>query len=307
MSRPSSPRPDAPLRRLGSVVAAAVLGLVLVLVVAGLAAGSGGSDGEVTVPQVGVPTQWFDLVIGLIGVFTMVVWGLLIAGLVSEPGDGRRQRAVRSIPGMLLIGALMWFVLTVWTPADQEVVIEPPPPTPTTTTLPADDAPPVGDTTGSPLLPWLGAVVVLAAAAALVAWSLRRGTDELDVDQAESDRRQRRDLLIGLLDDALADLRAHPDPRAAVIAAWARLEDAFASVDVARLPADTPSRYLAKVLLTVDASAAAVERFTATFERAMFSPYEIGRSDQQDAVDALAAVRDELHLLARADRVEEHR
>lgn len=143
----------------------------------------------------------------------------------------------------------------------------------------------------------LGLVVVGGVALALQ----RSGGDRpppdvpLDDDAARERERQR---LAGLLDDALATLRSDPDPRRAVISAWARLEVAVAAAGRPRGASEGPRAYLGRVLEGVDASAPAVRRLGASFERAMFSPHAIGVEEQQEAVDALVAVRDELGVVA---------
>ncbi len=299
MSRELDHGPDSERRRRRSVVAAALVAVLVLGLVAFLAAGASDDDRQVSAPQVDVPAVWFDILLGALGAMTLVVWIGLIISAVSERSGEHTLKPSRTVPGMLLAGALMWFVFTVWTPSNEPVVIEAPPPgldVPTdqdTDTVPGDSAAPAAGSTW-----WLivGAGLVLGAVG-LLAWAAR-GRSQPPTDHADTALQRRRDLLIGLLDDALVDLRTHPDPRAAVIAAWARLEDALTMADVTRLPGDTPSRYLAKVLAAVEVSAERVQRFTDAFERAMFSPQQITVADQQAAVDALVEVRDELHLLS---------
>lgn len=100
--------------------------------------------------------------------------------------------------------------------------------------------------------------------------------------------------LAAVLDDALADLRADRDLRRAVIAAYARMERLLAAHRIARLPAEAPFEYLSRVLLDLDTTAGAVFELTALFERAKFSRHEIDAGMRDEAVAALAAVRDEL-------------
>ncbi len=75
------------------------------------------------------------------------------------------------------------------------------------------------------------------------------------------------------LDATLDDLRADPDPRRAVIAAYARMERALARSGLPRSPAEAPREYLRRTLPGVGAGAASVARLTALFERAKFSPH----------------------------------
>jgi Domain of unknown function (DUF4129) len=122
-------------------------------------------------------------------------------------------------------------------------------------------------------------------AALLGARARRRGEKPVD-DVA--------DALAAVLDDALADLRADRDPRRAVIAAYARMERLLAAHNVPRHPSEAPFEYLGRVLLELDTSAAAVFELTALFERAKFSQHAIDEEMRDEAIAALAAVRDEL-------------
>jgi Domain of unknown function (DUF4129) len=107
-------------------------------------------------------------------------------------------------------------------------------------------------------------------------------------------RRSRAESLAEALDLSLDDLRADPDLRHAIIAAYARMERALAAAGTARRPAETPLEYLERVLLSLDASAEAVRRLTDLFEWARFSHHAPEPSMRDEAVDALAALRDEL-------------
>jgi hypothetical protein len=100
------------------------------------------------------------------------------------------------------------------------------------------------------------------------------------------------------LDDVLAltvdDLRSEPDPRRAVIAAYARLEQALGAAGHPRLPADAPGEYLGRVLREADVSPAAVARLTTLFTRAMFSQHDVGEPMRAEAIEALEEVRADL-------------
>jgi hypothetical protein len=109
--------------------------------------------------------------------------------------------------------------------------------------------------------------------------------------------RRRRDApesLAAALDESLDDLRADPDLRRAIVAAYARMERALAAAGIPRRPAEAPLEYLERALLSLDTSAEAVRRLTDLFEWARFSHHEPEPSMRDDAVDALVAVRDEL-------------
>lgn len=100
--------------------------------------------------------------------------------------------------------------------------------------------------------------------------------------------------LAAALDESLEDLRDDPDLRRAIIAAYARMERALAAASLPRRPSEAPLEYLERALLALDTSAASVRRLTDLFERARFSQHEPDRAMREEAVEALAAVRDEL-------------
>ena len=128
------------------------------------------------------------------------------------------------------------------------------------------------------------------------------------VAQLRADRRRRRppptraERLVGLLDDTLEDLERDPDPRRAVIAAWARMERGLAAAGLPRRPSEAPFEYAARVLETSMARPTSVHRLTGLFERAKFSQHAIGPADRDEAVAALRTVRRELvEAAAQAD------
>jgi hypothetical protein len=120
------------------------------------------------------------------------------------------------------------------------------------------------------------------------------------VAQLLAERRRRRpprtpaERLVELLDDTLEDLEGEPDPRRAVIAAWARMERGLAAAGLPRHPAEAPFEYAARVLESAPARPASVHRLTGLFEWAKFSHHPIGQADRDQAIAALRTVRREL-------------
>jgi hypothetical protein len=109
-----------------------------------------------------------------------------------------------------------------------------------------------------------------------------------------NDSRPAPEALAAALDESLDDLRADPDLRRAIIAAYARMERALAAAGLPRNQAEAPLEYVERALLTLDTSAAAVRRLTDLFQWARFSQHEPDPAMRDEAVDALVAVRDEL-------------
>ncbi len=96
------------------------------------------------------------------------------------------------------------------------------------------------------------------------------------------------------LDESLDDLRREPDLRRAIIAAYARMENALAFGGIPRRPSEAPLEYLERALRELDTSAEGVRRLTDLFEWAKFSQHEPEPEMRDEAIEALVAVRDEL-------------
>jgi hypothetical protein len=137
---------------------------------------------------------------------------------------------------------------------------------------------------------WEELVVVLGLLLGLAALAAATRSRLSDGGQ----RRAAPEVLAAALDQSLDDLRADPDLRRAIIAAYARMETALAAAGLPREPAEAPLEYVERALLSLDASADAVRRLTDLFEWARFSQHEPEPSMRDEAVDALVAVRDEL-------------
>jgi hypothetical protein len=104
--------------------------------------------------------------------------------------------------------------------------------------------------------------------------------------------------LATLLDDTLDDLRAEPDPRRAVIAAYARTERALGGYGFPRRPFEAPLEYLDRIAAPLHERQPSARRLvfelTHLFERAKFSSHAIDAEMKDDAIRTLAALRDEL-------------
>jgi len=74
----------------------------------------------------------------------------------------------------------------------------------------------------------------------------------------------------------LGDPRLEPDPRRAVILAWARVERALAGARAPRAPWQTPAELMRAALVRLPLPEGAVRRLTALFELARFSDRPLG-------------------------------
>lgn len=200
-----------------------------------------------------------------------------------------------------LLGTLLFLVALAFVLGRQLLAYDRPPPLeeevdqvgrgggiPTVTTSP-------DTTTYEPGFAWLPAVVTGGLIAlALAGWWLagrarRRARGELGRPALAA-------AVARAVDLSLDDLRAEPEPRRAVIAAYARLEQVLAAHGLPRRPAEAPFEYLARMLAELEVGAESARRLTDLFERAKFSQHAVGPEMKDEAIGALERVRDELRL-----------
>jgi hypothetical protein len=135
------------------------------------------------------------------------------------------------------------------------------------------------------------AVVIVGVAGGIVV--LRRRREAQDLTQL-SPYQAAAGELAAVLEGTLDDLRRETDPRRAVIAAYAQLERVLARHGLPRAPSEAPFEYLARMLDVLRVRADAALALTELFERARFSEHVIDAAMKDEAIDALAAVRDDL-------------
>jgi hypothetical protein len=102
------------------------------------------------------------------------------------------------------------------------------------------------------------------------------------------------EVLSDVLEETLDDLRAEPDPRRAVIAAYARMERSLAAHGIPRRRFEAPNEYLQRVLSEVSGGRLAATRLTALFERARFSPHEVDERMKASAIEAIESLQADL-------------
>jgi hypothetical protein len=241
------------------------------------------------------PADLIDSLLLLLLVAALAVLALALEALLHGLGrSGDLRRRPFAVARMLLPAAL---IVVVWLlrgllgtddagdQASPTSTLAPP----TTIEVPAAPA-------GPGVVPLLVAGIAVLAVVAVVA------------GQLQAERRRRRppktpaEHLVELLDDTLEDLEGEPDPRRAVIAAWARMERGLAAAGLPRRPAEAPFEYAARVLESAwslelrqaGRGPVSVHRLTALFERAKFSHHAIVAADRDEAVATLRAVRAEL-------------
>jgi hypothetical protein len=240
---------------------------------------------------------WEFVLIGVVGLFVLCVpvaaWMVLSTRGDRPPSEARKRRSFQQI----LIGTAIFLIAFAFAArrfqAGHHEKAK-------TSHIPANLAtgPQTPNKPGKPIpFDWLPAIVVLSAAtlgAGVIGYVLFRRPSGRKPSEAELAAQ-----LSAVLDDSLDDLRSERDPRRAVVATYARMERTLAGAGFPRSVAEAPLEYLGRVLRDLlHTSAEAVSKLTALFERAKFSHHEIDGGMEDEAIDALVAVRDELRAAA---------
>jgi Domain of unknown function (DUF4129) len=101
-------------------------------------------------------------------------------------------------------------------------------------------------------------------------------------------------LLADVLAETLDDIRAEPDPRKAVIAAYARLERTLAAFGLPRRDSEAPAEYLHRILGDLEVGSRPATRLTELFTSAKFSTHPMGNNKKEEAIELLTAIRADL-------------
>lgn len=100
--------------------------------------------------------------------------------------------------------------------------------------------------------------------------------------------------LADVLGDTLDDLRAEPDPRRAVIAAYARLERTLGAFGLPRAAAEAPDEYLHRIFVDLEVNSRFAERLTQLFAHAKFSQHTVDQAMKEEAIQLLERIRNGL-------------
>lgn len=275
-----------------------LLGLVGVVAIA--ATGRAPARGESS-PNGHPPTLIIDYLSTIAVLFVpagiiLIVW----AAFMRRMNRGRGTETDKSVP-WVRVGITMAILLAVFVYARTHYGAQSGPKTPTTASS-ANRKAPGRATSGqkqqpaayTPHFQWLlfvvlGSLVVAFVGAAGILYLRRRRGEPFPA-------RPMAVVLAEVLSETLDDLRREPDPRKAVIGAYARMERTLAARGVPRERFEAPVEYLARVLDLVQVSSHSIRRLTSLFERARFSPHQIDVRMKEDAIDALAGLRTELEV-----------
>jgi hypothetical protein len=171
----------------------------------------------------------------------------------------------------------------------------------------AGGAPPSGAPDAASGLPdWIGtaALVVLGLAGAvvvgLVIWALVR--DQMRRQARRSGRRapvaaapRTAEDLVAALDAGLEELSdADRDPRRAVIACWVRLEQAAAAAGTARLPGDSPTDLVGRLLAEQRVDGRVLAALLEVYRQARYATHTVDDQMRAQARSALERLRADL-------------
>ena len=287
------------------LTAGGVLAAVLLVAIASRGSTSTGSA-STRQPSDALMDILFTLyLIAIVGGAVLFVYLLVLHRKVKvQAGQAGRRSVLEMVASMLLMigaGVLLARRLAEW---KQPAPIEPEEAIGRAGTLPIDTATQPTPSSYEAEVAWLPVLVTLALVlVAAGAWwfagrARRRARGELQTELAAA--------VAQAVDESLDDLRAEPDPRRAVIAAYARLEHVLASHGLPRKPAEAPLEYLGRMLAELSVSDRAARALTDLFERAKFSQHAVGSEMKDQAIDALETVRDDL-LAAQALAEQERR
>lgn len=234
-----------------------------------------------------------SVVIVAIGVLVVLVWGVVENRRDLRQARARRRSSLLATLGFLLGCALLaWLISTSSFRHRLQHQLQKLPPQSQGTLKPVKPRATPPQSARGARLRWDEVAIVLALLAGLGVLAWRGRTRRLP--GVASLRRARQEAVSAALDESLDDLRAATDLRAAIVAAYARMERALALAGLPRSPAEAPLEYTERALAELETSGAAIRRLTDLFEWAKFSQHEPEPRMRDEAVDALVAVRDEL-------------
>jgi hypothetical protein len=269
---------------------------VLLAVVAWAVTGvhTGGASGSARTMSPGVS--------GTLNAVVAAAWGAVVVVLIvmtrrlrrqlDKDAEGLEPRPPKpwwvTMVAWLIVAAVFLIPLLFRNGQDRE-----PQPIATPATAPGSD--PTNGTVDDRRRPssWVivGFVAGAAAAWAALAFAARRPARiERDGEPLPELRRH----VVGVVDDSIRDIERDPDPRRAIIRAYARMEAVLARGGIPRRPSDTPLEYIDGALRTLAIPTDPARSLTDLFEIARFSDRPVDISMKRRAIDCLLDIRSAL-------------
>jgi hypothetical protein len=134
------------------------------------------------------------------------------------------------------------------------------------------------------------AIVAAGASALLIGLAVtRRRVADVGAPERSAAAALRRQMI-----DSIEDLRHEPDPRRAVIAAYARMEQDLSSHGLPRRGWEAPLEYLDRALVQLDVDPASASKLTVSFESAKFGHHAVDEGTRAEAIAALERIAGDL-------------
>jgi cytochrome b561 len=276
----------------------ALIGVVAVLlaVVAWAVTGvqTGGASGSARTMSSGMSGTLTSVVAAAwgAGVVVLIVMVRRLRRRLAEEAEGLEPPPppvpwwVTMVAWLIVAAVFLMVLVTFRNGQDRE-----PRPTPAPTAAPGDLTGGTPDQRRPSAWVIVGFVAGAAAAAAALAFAARRQAP------IEEDREPLPDLLrhvVGVVDESISDIERDPDPRRAIIRAYARMEAVLARGGIPRRPSETPLEYIDGALRTLAIPAGPARSLTDLFEIARFSDRPIDISMKRRAIDCLLDIRSAL-------------
>jgi len=132
------------------------------------------------------------------------------------------------------------------------------------------------------------AIAVIVAVAVITRLRTSDREDDLIVGERTDDEGAP---IVAALTASLDDLEAIADPRAAVVAAYVRMQAVLGSAGLPRRPSETEAELLARILEQLGAGAGPARRLTDLFERARYSTRPVDETMRAAAIAAVVELR----------------
>ncbi len=137
-------------------------------------------------------------------------------------------------------------------------------------------------------LPWAALALVLTAVLVGLAWLILRRSEP------SAGGRAKRSAATAAVDAAIGALEIPGDPRSAVIAAYAAMEQTLAAHGVARSRTEAPREYVRRALASTEPAGDEARTLTGLFEQARYSPTPVPDRARELALATLSSLRERL-------------